>query len=172
MTHGQNQTLFVTKADKGGATLIMNFADVKAAIENELFDTTKFVKLNRNTEQQLDHVKNEVKSLTIQLAQRKLISESDKTLIAGLTSNNRPKIAPEYHPEHPYAYPLFKIHKLSNTQLENKVIPPNRLVHASNSVHYTAWKNGRVHISRISVESFARKSSSSIPETSLGTFKR
>ncbi len=127
----KDQTLFVTKADKGGATLIMNFADVKAAIENELFDTTKFVKLNRNTEQQLDHVKNEVKSLTIELAQRKLISESDKTLIAGLTSNNRPKIAPEYHPEHPYAYPLFKIHKLSNTQLENKVIPPNRLVHAS-----------------------------------------
>ncbi len=127
----KGKTLFVTKADKGGAILIMNFADVKAAVENELFDTNKFEKLNRNAEQQLYYVKNEVKSLTIQLEQRKLISDKDKTLIAGLTENNRPKIAPEYQAEHPYAYPLFKIHKLSNSEIKNKVIPPNRLVHAS-----------------------------------------
>ena len=37
MNHLKKETIFVTKADKGGATLIMNFADVKAAIQNELF---------------------------------------------------------------------------------------------------------------------------------------
>ena len=127
----KEESIFVTKADKGGATLIMNFTDVKAAIENELFNDSKFTKLEKNTEDQLSSVKEEVKSLAIQLEQRKLITVSDKTLIAGLNSNNRPKLAPEYQPESPYAYPLFKIHKLSSSEIEDKKIPPSRLVHAS-----------------------------------------
>ena len=127
----QSESIFVTKADKGGATLIMNFTDVKAAIENELFNTNKFTKLERNMEEQLDYVKEEVKSLTIHLQQRELISENDKTLIAGVNSNNRAKMAPEYHPESPYAYPLFKIHKLTKKDIEDKKVPPTRLVHAS-----------------------------------------
>ena len=36
-----------------------------------------------------------------------------------------------YQPEPPYAYPLFKIHKLSKTDIDNKKVPPSRLVHAS-----------------------------------------
>ena len=55
-----NQTLFVTKADKGDATLIMNYTDVKTSIEKELFDDHKFEKLNRNTEEQLTSAKDEV----------------------------------------------------------------------------------------------------------------
>ena len=104
----RNQELFITKADKGGAILIMNLTDVKAAIENELFDNSKFEKLDRNAQQQLNHVKHEVKHLTMQLADRKLITENDKTLIAGLNTNNRPKLAPEYQPDSPYAYPFLK----------------------------------------------------------------
>ena len=127
----KDEELFVTKADKGGAILILNFADVKTAIKNELFDTNKFEKLDRNAEQQLNHVKKEVKSLTIELMQRQFITETDKTLIAGLNSNNRPKLAPEYQPESPYAYPLFKVHKLSKEEIAAKKVPPNRLVHAS-----------------------------------------
>ena len=127
----KEEELFITKADKGGAILVMNFTDVKTAIENELFDQNKFEKLDRTAEQQLNHVKHEVKSLTIDLADRKLITEDEKTLIAGINSNNRPKLAPEYQPESPYAYPLFKVHKLSNEDILNKKIPPSRLVHAS-----------------------------------------
>ena len=79
----------------------------------------------------MNHVKHEVKSLVIDLADRKLITENDKTLIAGINSNNRPKLAPEYQPESPYAYPLFKVHELSKEDILDKKIPPNRLVHAS-----------------------------------------
>ena len=64
----------------------------------------------------------------IDFKQRK---QRDKTLIAGLNTNNRPKLAPEYQPESPYAYPLFKVHKLSEEDIASKKIPPNRLVHAS-----------------------------------------
>ena len=127
----RNETLFVTKADKGGATLLMNYIDVKSAIEKELFDNQKFEKLERDREEQLAFVKDEVKSLVMYLSQRKLITDTDKTLIAGLNSNNRPKLAPEYQPEPPYAYPLFKLHKLSQDDITQKKIPPSRLVHAS-----------------------------------------
>jgi hypothetical protein len=138
--HLKNEAIFVTKADKGGATLIMNFADVKAAIEKELFDETKFSLIGRNAEDQLNYVRSEVRALTINLEQRKLISSKDKTLITGLNENNNPKLAREYQPESPYAYPLFKIHKLSAVEIERKKVPPNRLVHASKfSPMYTSW---------------------------------
>ena len=110
MDNLESEKIFVTKADKGGSTLIMNFADVKAAIENELFNETKFTKLDRSAEEQTSHVKEEVKSLSMYLEHKKLISANDKTLISGLNNNNNPKLAPEYQPEPPYAYPLFKIH--------------------------------------------------------------
>ena len=80
----KNETIFVTKADKGGATLIMNFGDVKSAIENELFDGNKFEKLEKSSEEQLAYVKQEVKRVTLQLEQRKFISTNDKTLITVL----------------------------------------------------------------------------------------
>ena len=127
----KKEKIFVTKADKGGATLIMNFADVKDAIESELLNENRFTKLERSADDQLGHVKQEVKSLSLHLEQRQLISASDKTLITGLNSNNRPELAPEYQPEPPYAYPLFKIHKLTKAEIENKKVPPSRLVHAS-----------------------------------------
>ena len=50
----KDETIFITKADKGGATLIMNFADVKTAIETELFNNKKFTKLERSAEEQLE----------------------------------------------------------------------------------------------------------------------
>ena len=63
----KDQTLFETKADKGGSILIMNRADVQEAIENELLNRNKFEKLGLNEEAQMEFVKNEVKSLTLYL---------------------------------------------------------------------------------------------------------
>ena len=75
--------------------------------------TNKFTVVSRSSDDQMSYVKEEVKSSTVHLEQRKLISTHDETLITGLNSKNNPKRAPEYKPEPPYAYPLFKIHKLS-----------------------------------------------------------
>ena len=87
----KEEKIFITKADKGGSTLIMNFADVKAATENELFNENKFSLIGRSSDDQLSHVKQEVKSLTLHLEQRKLISTKDKTLITGLNENKQPQ---------------------------------------------------------------------------------
>ena len=109
----------------------MKYSDVNAAIEKELFDNQKFQKLDRSADEQLAFVKDEVRSLVTHLGQRKMITEKDKTLIAGINENNRLKLAPEYQLEHPYAYPLFKIHKLSHDDITRKKIPQSQLVHAS-----------------------------------------
>ena len=82
-----------------------------------------------------------------------MISENDKTLIAGINTNNRPKLAPEYRPEPPYAYPLFKLHKLSKEDITNKKVPPSRLVHASQySPLYRMEKWTSPHLTKISRE--------------------
>ena len=127
----KGETLLITKADKGGATLIMNYMDVQKTIEDELLNITKFTKLERNLDDQLEHVKNRVKTVVMDLEKMNIITSNDKMLITGLTSKDRPRLAPEYQPEPPYAYPLFKIHKLSNEDILHKIIPPSRLVHAS-----------------------------------------
>ena len=41
------------------------------------------------------------------------------------------KHSPEYRPEAPYIYPLFKIHKLHQEQINNKITPPSRMVNAA-----------------------------------------
>ena len=66
--------LFVTKADKGGATLVMNYEDVQTAVRNELNKEDKFTQIQRTPEEQLAHVREEVRSLSIYLEQKKLIS--------------------------------------------------------------------------------------------------
>ena len=67
------ESLFVTKADS--ATLVMKYSDVKAAIEKELFDNQRFQKLERNADEQLGFVKDEVRSLVTHLGPSSLLQE-------------------------------------------------------------------------------------------------
>ena len=80
-----------------------------------------------------------------------IISKEEKTLITGLTDKNKPKQAPEYRAESPYAYPSFKIHKLSIEDIASKKIPPARLIHASKfSPLYRCEKWCSPHLTRLS----------------------
>ena len=125
------KSAFVTKADKGGAILIMNYTDVEESIKNEIFDENKFEELQTNADDHLFTIRNKVNTAAINLQQKNIISKDDKTLITGLTDKNKPKQAPEYRAESPYTYPSFKIHKLSKEDIEQKKVPPVRLIHAS-----------------------------------------
>ena len=74
-------------------------------------------------------------------------------MMSGLTANNHSKQAPEYQPESPYVYPLFKIHKLNREEIAEKKVPPNRLVHASKySPLYRIEKWASLYLSTISRE--------------------
>ena len=123
--------LFVTKADKGGATLVLNYNDVEEAIENELHDANKFQEVAINAGKHMSEISKKVVTLVKNMGNQELLTARDKLLICGLNENNNLKLEPEYRAEPPYVYPLFKIHKLNQNQIDEKQIPPNRLVHAS-----------------------------------------
>ncbi len=91
----------------------------------------KFEKLSVTADEHLSTVREKVNNVSKQLKQNEKISKYDKTMITGLTDNNRVKQAPEYRAVSPYTYPSFKIHKLTKEEITEKKIPPARLIHAS-----------------------------------------
>ena len=127
----KSRNIFITKADKGGATLILNFDDVTTAIETEILNTDKFEKIANDSDKHLSDIMNRVISLTKKLGEKEMLTTRDKKLICGLNENNNLSLNPAYKAEPPYAYPLFKLHKLTENQIREKVVPPYRLVHAS-----------------------------------------
>ena len=128
----KRKSLFVTKADKGGAILIMNYADVEECITKEIFNNNKFEEIHQtNADEHIFTVRKRVNDAAIELQRRGKISQDDKTIITGLTDKNKPKQAPEYRAESPYTYPSFKIHKLQKEEIAEKKVPPVRLIHAS-----------------------------------------
>ena len=127
----KSETIFITKADKGGATLIMKYKDVEDAIKKEIFDERKFERVQTTADEHIFTMRSQVNELAISLQRNHIISNTDKSLITGLSQKNKPKQAPEYRAESPYAYPSFKIHKLTLEDIAEKKIPPARLIHAS-----------------------------------------
>ena len=125
------ESLFVTKADKGGATLIMDYQAVVECIERDLQNETNFTKSELSVDEMMTEVRGKIVEKTLDLLERNNISEKDKKLITGLNENNNLVQSPEFRPTIPYTYPLFKVHKLNEDQLREKKIPPTRLVHAT-----------------------------------------
>ena len=111
--------------------MIMNYVDAEEAIKKEIFDERKFEKIETTADQHLFTVRNKINNITINLQTLGIISKEDKTIITGLSDKNHAKQAPEYRAESPYAYPSFKIHKLSTEDIAAKKVPPVRLIHAS-----------------------------------------
>ena len=127
-------------------------SDVEEAIKKEIFDERKFEKLQTTANQHLLTVRNKLNRVSIRLQTSNVISKEDKTLITGLTDNNKPKQAPEYRAESPYMYPSFKIHKLSAEHITEKKIPPVSLIHASKfSPLYLCEKWCSPHLTKMSL---------------------
>ena len=108
----------------------MKYSDVEDAVKKEVMDANKFEKVETTADKHILTVWSKV-AVAENLQRNNIISQADKTLITGLTEKNKPKQAPEYRAESPYAYPSFKVHKLSPQDIEEKKIPPARLIHAS-----------------------------------------
>ena len=127
----KDKKLFVSKADKGSATLILDYDTVIEIIEKELFDNTKYEILKQKADAHCEKITNNIKEIVLQLNKNNIINDKGKTLITGLNKNDKMKHFPKYRPEAPYIYPLFKIHKLNQEQINNKIIPPSRMVNAA-----------------------------------------
>ncbi len=61
------KTVFVTKADKGGAILVMNYVDVEEAITNEILDVNKFEEIQTTADDHLFTVRNKINETAINL---------------------------------------------------------------------------------------------------------
>ena len=127
----KEQKIFVTKADKGGAVLILNFDTALQAVRKEMTNAEKFTRLDTPVQEKMKQAEKEVKVLVSNMELAGKITAHDKTLITGVTENGGKKQSPVFKSVVPYPYPLFKIHKLSVSQISEKVIPPFRLVHST-----------------------------------------
>ena len=121
----------MTQADKGGAILLLDFEDAVNCVKEELSDPRKFQLKKHSVPKKMMEVKTAVKDIVLDTRDRGLITNEDKTRIPGLNENDNYMHAPVLKPVTPYVYPLFKLHKLTAEQIERKVIPPLRLVHAT-----------------------------------------
>ena len=109
----------------------MNYVDVEEYIKKEILNRNIFQEVETNADDHLTTVRNKINDTTIKLQENNKISMDDKTIITGLSAKNKPKLAPEYRAESPYIYPSFKVHKLSKEDIDEKKVPPTRLIHAS-----------------------------------------
>ncbi|KAL5253414.1 hypothetical protein ACHWQZ_G013260 [Mnemiopsis leidyi] len=127
----RQQKIFVTTADKGGATLILDYATVMETVGTELSNTSKFTKLETTVETKMEQTQQKVKDAVLKHHDLNTITEEEKKRITGINANGNMIHAPELRPSVPYAYPLYKRHKLTQDQIEAKTVPPVRLVHAT-----------------------------------------
>ena len=59
----KEQKLFVTKADKGGAVLLIKFDTALQAVRKEMTNTEKFTKLETSVEDKMEEIGREVRTL-------------------------------------------------------------------------------------------------------------
>ncbi len=145
--------MFITETDKGGATLILDYQKVVTIIETEVSDPCKYNKYECTIEQAMESTRKNIVEAVIQEEQKGNISSKDKTLITGLNSDNNMKHSPEYRALLPKIWPLFKVHKLNEQEIEEKKIPPQRFINASKfGPLYRLGKWTSTHLTKISRE--------------------
>ena len=125
------QKLFVTKADKGGATVLLDWDKAVDTIRAEMTKPNKFKQLEDSVEERMLKVKKETEKIVCQMEEKGNIDKKDRKIISGINEKGHKMHSHVFRSMVPYAYPLFKLHKLTSQQIEEKVIPPARLVHAT-----------------------------------------
>ena len=129
-------TIAITKADKGGATLIIDPDLIKQRTQEKLENQELYDKLDCDPTQQLYE---KLFKHWVQGKEEGLISARDAKEVMGVSDNtradqtgptNRPSTLPHYRPGQPYFYPAFKIHKLKKEELIPGAKPPARLITA------------------------------------------
>ena len=147
----KSEKIFVTRADKGGAIIILDYKAVIDSMEKELGDPNKFKVISNDPEKHRVSVTKEVRVEVNKFYQNGSISVKDRELITGLNAKGNMKHNPEYRPVDPTIYPLFKLHKLSSEQIRDKVVPPARSVNnTKNGPLYRLEKWMSPHLTDIS----------------------
>ena len=105
--------------------MILNTKDVDDLMNKTLQAEDKFKKLKDDPRSQ---IKQMIKNTMCKYANEDLISKEDLFSITGVTAKGGMSRGHEFVVRKPYIYPLFKIHKLTHDKIQQKVIPPTRMV--------------------------------------------
>ena len=122
----EKRELTITQADKGGAIIILDANVVHSLIIKELERVDIYEKLDGSP---IERIQKSIEEMTLHMVENGMIDDDMRKAISGYT-----KLAKSTNPIFkdccPYPYPLFKLHKLNAEQINSKVIPPIRMVHA------------------------------------------
>ena len=117
--------IYITKVDKGGCILILNADNVKDIVLETLNDGDKFTRLPCDPREE---IKQDLKGMIKDFYSSGLLSQDVRFAITGQTEKGGTSHNHAFVLSLPYIYPLFKIHKLSESQIVDKIIPPTRMV--------------------------------------------
>ena len=123
-----NKEIFVSEADKGGAILIMNYEDVIKTLESELHNAENYELISHVPDAHLSTVTKKIQNLSCKLEVEGYITPMDRESITGLNDGMNLKHNPEYRAVDPTIYPAFKVHKLTEKEISDKVVPPARFI--------------------------------------------
>ena len=121
----KDRKLYFTKADKGGAMLVLDASVVDGIILSTLKDDEKFCELDVDPR---GKIKSDIKQRVSQFEKDGLLSRNDCFLITGITDKGGMSHSPSFCVRKTHTYPLFKVHKLSEQMILDRVIPPVRMV--------------------------------------------
>ncbi|KAL5251597.1 hypothetical protein ACHWQZ_G017089 [Mnemiopsis leidyi] len=126
----------ITKADKGGATVIIRPELLRKITFDKLSNPLLYKKLDSDPTKTLHKelvdlwVDGKMKGLVSGKTAKSTMGISDQVKADGSGPTNAQSTLPHYKPGKPYFYPSLKIHKIKVEDLKPGVEPPGRLITA------------------------------------------
>ena len=123
-----DRILYFTKVDKGGSIMVLDVETVESDILKTLKNTQKYELIQEDPR---SRIRSEINEMINDMTSNSIFSVTDRLYLTGQTEKGGYSHDPSFCVREPYLYPLYKIHKLSKTDIDNKVIPQNRMVTSS-----------------------------------------
>ena len=114
----EEEKIFITKADKGGATLILDYTVAVDCVIKELSNQENFEHVDLAIDNKMKEVQLTVRCKVLELLTDGVILEKDKTLITGLNKNNNLMHSHVFKPVVPYY--MYTHYSKSINFLKNK----------------------------------------------------
>ena len=105
--------------------MILDAKDVDNLMKSSLQERKNFKKLEKDPR---DLIRQKIKSTLCKYTEENLLAKEDLFSITGVTVKGGTSRGHEFVVKKPHMYPLFKIHKLTPEKIQQRIIPPTRMV--------------------------------------------
>ena len=126
----KSSKIAITSADKGGAIIIVTPAIIKDITAEKVSDTKRYK--NVGTESPIPKLKEDLHQHWSDECEKEYVTvDQTKKAVGVLIKNDKQNTLSTkdtYKPGTPYGYPLFKVHKSTQQEIDEKKIRPSRFV--------------------------------------------